>query len=149
MVGSRLEYPTYSVSNRASLLDEKGHRWAAYVSGNCSSGTLTPDGGNTNQPVIGPQGDALGRLFSTYLAGDLGRAVGNRMHPDMLLQFIDERASRDSDLRRELAISTSPKACPTDIGRSSIVCRFRFAAMITLESRYKSEVGDSMAGRAP
>jgi hypothetical protein len=81
----------------------------------------------------------------------------------VLLQFIDERAARDSDLwcvgsghsvdkfskrNRRDRNSTSPKACPTDVSNCSTVCRFRSAAMITLESRINPRRGDSMAGCA-
>jgi hypothetical protein len=42
----------------------------------------------------------LARLLSTELARDFRRTVGNRVHRDMLLQFIDKRATALPDLRR-------------------------------------------------
>lgn len=55
--------------------------------------------GRADQQVISRERDAFGGLFSTYLAGNFRGAVSDRMHGDMLLHFIDERSTRDSDLR--------------------------------------------------
>jgi hypothetical protein len=63
-------------------------------------GVALLDGGSTNQQVIGRQRDAPGRLLSTDLTGNLGCAVGNRVHWDMLLHFVNERAAGMPDLWR-------------------------------------------------
>src|ERR1017187_10405661 len=55
--------------------------------------------GRTAQKGIGRERDALGCLLSAELAGDFRCVVGDGVHRDILLQFIDEGTARRSDLR--------------------------------------------------
>jgi YD repeat-containing protein len=54
----------------------------------------------TDQQVVRWNRDALGRLLSTELAGDFRCTVGDGVHRNMLLEFIDERTASLPDLRR-------------------------------------------------
>lgn len=56
--------------------------------------------GRAVQQVIGRECDALGRLLSADLPGEVRCAVSNRMHWDVLLQFIDAGSAGLPDLWR-------------------------------------------------
>jgi hypothetical protein len=85
------------------------------------------------------------------------------MYRHVLLQFIYEEAPAASSLgcvraghsvdefgERDCRYRNLdfPKVCSTDVSNPSTVCRFRSAAMITLESRISPRREDSMAGCA-
>jgi hypothetical protein len=116
-----------------------------------------------DQQVISRERDAVGRLFSTKLAGDFCGAVGNWVHRDMLLQFINKGATAPADFWRVGACHAvdefSEGHCRDgDLnlseglldGCEQIFHRlpFSFRCDITLESRIIPRREDSMVGCA-